>query len=102
MAIQKFEDIIAWQKYLAMEINSAFSGLRDFGFTDQIGNAIVSISSNVGEGFDRNSHFAARRFLHIAIASRSETKSLLLAADRLSYISCRQKSCLNTGNEPSI
>ena len=54
MAIQKFEDIIAWQKAqdLATEIYLIFGLSKDFGFKDQITRAAMSISNNIAEGFD--------------------------------------------------
>lgn len=93
MAIQKFEDIIGWQKAqdLAVEVYSVFSSSKDFGFKDQICRAVVSISNNVAEGFDRSSDTDFSRFLFIAIASCSETKSMLHLAFRLKYITEEQK-----------
>jgi len=57
MKIQKFEDILAWQKAqgFAVEIYAVFGGIKDFGFKDQILRASISISSNIAEGFDRSS-----------------------------------------------
>ena len=88
MVIQKFEDIIAWQKAqdLAVEIFLAFSELRHFGFRDQISNAVVSISNTIAEGFDRRSDADFSRFLYIALGSASETKSMLYLAVRLKFI----------------
>jgi len=65
MAIQRFEDIIAWQKAqdLAVEIYNVFQSSRDFGFRDQICRAVVSISNNIAEGFDRSSDADFKRFL---------------------------------------
>jgi len=65
MAIQRFEDIIAWQKAqdLAVEIYNVFQTSRDFGFRDQICRAVVSISNNIAEGFDRSSDADFKRFL---------------------------------------
>jgi four helix bundle protein len=53
MKIQRFEDIIAWQKSqeFAVAIYRSFSEIKDFGFKDQIQRAAVSISNNVAEGF---------------------------------------------------
>ncbi len=78
MTIQKFEDIIAWQKAqdLAVDIFDNFGKLSHFGFRDQICNAVVSISNNIAEGFDRSSDADFSRFLYIAIGSASETKSM--------------------------
>ncbi len=69
MAIQKFEDIIAWQKAqdFAVEIYAAFETSKDHGFKHQICHAAVSISNNIAEGFDRISDADFARFLFISI-----------------------------------
>jgi len=89
MKFEKFEDIIAWQKAqdLAVEIYNDFSGLRDYGFKDQICRAVVSISNNIAEGFDRQSKKEFSRFLFIAKGSCSEVKSMLYLSERLGYSS---------------
>lgn len=71
MGIQKFEDLIAWQKAqdLAVEIYCMFGQHHDFGFRNQICNAAVSISNNIAEGFDRNSKATFIHFLNIARGS---------------------------------
>jgi len=96
MAIKRFEDIIAWQKAqdLAVDIYQSFGGLKDYGFRDQICRAVVSISNNIAEGFDRSSDADFSRFLFIATASCSEAKSMLYLAERLSYITLIQKNGL--------
>ena len=88
MKIQKFEDIIAWQKAqdLAVNIYKTFEKSKDFGFKDQIQRASVSISNNIAEGFDRMSDKEFVRFLYIAQASCSEVKSMLYLANRLNYL----------------
>ncbi len=88
MAIQKFEDIIAWQKAqdLAVVIYNIFKGSKDFAFKDQICRAVISISNNIAEGFDRSSDADFSRLLFIALASCSETKSMLYLAEKLGYI----------------
>ncbi len=96
MAIQKFEDIIAWQKAqdLAVNFNATFLNLKDYGFKDQICRAVVSISNNIAEGFDRCSDPDFSRFLYFSIASCSEVKSMLHLALRLNYITIEQQSLL--------
>jgi four helix bundle protein len=96
MAIQKFEDIVAWQKAqdLAVEIYSLFRELKDYKFRDQICSATVSISNNIAEGFDRSSDADFARFLYMAIGSCSETKSMLYLGLRLNYISTDKKEKL--------
>jgi four helix bundle protein len=105
MAIQKFEDIIAWQKAqdLAVEIYAVFRTSKDFGFRDQICRAVVSVSNNNAEGFDRSADADFKRFLYISIASCSEVKSMLHLAEKLTYISDEQKvNLLKNADEVSI
>lgn len=93
MAIQRFEDLIAWQKSqdFAIEIYRSFSQSKDYSFKDQICRAAVSISNNIAEGFDRSSNADFNRFLFVAISSASETKSMLYLAQRLNYIGEEKK-----------
>ena len=88
MIIQKFEDVIAWQKSqeLAVKIYRAFKDLKDFGFKDQICRAAVSISNNIAEGFDRSSKADFVRFLYISLSSCSEVKSMLYLAEKLHHL----------------
>jgi four helix bundle protein len=104
MAIQKFEDIIAWQKAqeYAVDIYSTFKSSKDFSFRDQICRAVVSISNNIAEGFDRSSNADFSRFLYIAIGSCSEVKSMIYLAEKLNYITKKEQLILlEKGNEIS-
>jgi len=104
MGIQKFEDIVAWQKSqdLAVDIYKCFQSNKDFGFRDQILRAVVSVSNNIAEGFDRNSNADFSRFLYYSTASCSEVKSMLYLAERLNYMKTEQKSAfLEKANEIS-
>ncbi|MBN1338024.1 MAG: four helix bundle protein [Bacteroidales bacterium] len=96
MAIQKFEDIKGWQKAqdFAVQIYSEFKDLRDFGFRDQISRAVVSISNNIAEGFDRRTDADFARFVYIAIGSCSEVKSMLYLAYRLNFVERDKATCL--------
>jgi four helix bundle protein len=96
MVIKRFEDILAWQKAqdLAVDIYKLFQTSKDFGFKDQICRAVVSVSNNIAEGFDRSSNADFRRFLYFSIASCSEVKSMLHLAFRLQYITIEQQTDL--------
>ncbi|MGC1472327.1 MAG: four helix bundle protein [Psychroserpens sp.] len=58
MAIQKFEELLIWQKSqdFCVLIYKHFANIGDFAFRDEITRASVSISNNVAEGFDRNTN----------------------------------------------
>lgn len=96
MTIKRFEDIIAWQKAqdLAFDVYEIFSESRDYGFRDQICRAVVSISNNIAEGFDRNTDKEFTRFLFIAFSSCSEVKSMIYLSERLHYMNTNTKSQL--------
>ena len=102
MRISKFVDLIAWQKAqnIAVVIYEKFRESRDFGFRDQICRALVSISNNIAEGFERKGKKELKQYLHIALGSSSEVKSMIYLAGRLSYISAdEQKEMLININE---
>jgi len=88
MNIEKFEDIIAWQKSkeLTILIYRNFKDIRDFSFKDQIQRAAVSTMNNIAEGFERRGDKEFRKFLFIAKGSSGEVRSMLYLALELKYI----------------
>jgi|GEM_PF-107586 len=94
--ITGFEDILGWQKAqdLAVAIYMCFGTIRDYGFRDQLFRAVVSISNNIAEGFERQSDREFSRFLNIAQGPCSEVRSMLYLANRLNYIEARQAEVL--------
>ena len=88
MHIERFEDIIAWQKAktLTILVYKKFQHCRDFNFCNQIQRAVVSIMNNIAEGFERRGDKELRNFLYIAKGSCGEVRSMLLLARELQYI----------------
>ncbi|MDB5228466.1 MAG: hypothetical protein JWN78_2659 [Bacteroidota bacterium] len=104
MAIQRFEDIIAWQKSQewAVAIYKLFGSTKDFYYKNQICGAAISISNNIAEGFDRSSNPDFIRFLYYSIASCSEVKSMLYLGEKLLYINTDDLNVnIEKGNEIS-
>jgi len=89
MKLEKFEDILAWQKSqnLAKNIYKLFKTNKDYSFRDQICRASVSVSNNIAEGFERKSDKELLMFLYIAKGSCGEVRSMLYLAIDLDYIS---------------
>ncbi|MXN92689.1 four helix bundle protein [Flavobacterium sp. Sd200] len=91
--LNSFEEIIAWQKarelnteiYRVTNNNEIFA--KDYGLRDQMRRSSVSISSNIAEGFERETAKEFIRFLYIAKASAGEFRSQLYLASDLGYIS---------------
>jgi len=91
MKVERFEDLIAWQKareltkaIYAVTSNGSFS--KDYGLRDQIRRAAVSAMSNVSEGFERGSLNEFHQFLVIAKASCAEVRSQLYVALDAGYL----------------
>jgi four helix bundle protein len=92
MKIDRFEDIIAWQKSkeLALAIYSLLNESKDFSFRDQIRRASVSVMNNIAEGFERKSNNEFKQFLYIAKGSCGEVRSMLYLAKELKIISSEE------------
>ena len=91
MKITKFEDLEIWK--LSLKITKDIYDLtakkefsRDFGLRDQIRRAVVSVSSNIVEGFEKNNNNELIRFLRIAKGSAGETRNQLYIALAVNYI----------------
>ena len=89
---KSFEDLWIWQqaRTLVSEIYADFGqgtpGNRDYGFTDQIQKAGISIMNNIAEGFERTSDTDFARFLDIAKGSCAEVRSMYWPAEDLGYV----------------
>ena len=88
MRIERFEDIIGWQKAkeLAIKIYRLFETSKDYSFKDQIQRASVSVMNNIAEGFERKTNNEFKQFLFIAKGSCGEVRSMLILAKELNKI----------------
>ncbi len=91
MTITKFEDIEAWK--LGRELTRAIYRVsksgefgRDYALRDQIRRAVVSITSNIAEGFERGGNREFLQALAIAKGSAGEVRSQLYVALDEGYI----------------
>jgi four helix bundle protein len=89
--IERFEDLIAWQKARLLtkriyEITRRKPFATDFGLTGQIQGAAVSAMSNIAEGFERGSRGEFHQFLTTAKASCAEVRSQLYVALDIGYL----------------
>lgn len=89
---RQVEDIKAWQaarrlvvSVYALSRTAPFSG--DCALCDQIRRAVVSVASNIAEGFERGTPRDFIHFLHMARGSAGEVRTQLHIALDLGYIS---------------
>jgi four helix bundle protein len=89
--VQRFEDLIAWQKarVLARDVYRASREgdfRKDYGLAGQIQRAAISIMSNIAEGFERNRAGEFHQALSTAEGSCAELRSQLYVALDVGYV----------------
>ncbi len=92
MPVKNFYDLIAWQKARELtkdiyEITKKFPKEELYGITSQSRRAIISVCSNIAEGFGRFFYKDKVRFYYQTRGSIQEVQSLLMNAYDLVYIS---------------
>jgi four helix bundle protein len=80
--VDRFEDLIAWQKARAVtkeiyHVTDRPSLPTDYRYLDQLRSSAVSVMANIAEGFERGSAAEFHRFLSISKASCAELRSHL-------------------------
>ena len=100
MRINRFEDLEIWKKSLRLtkeiyDITSEGKFAKDFGLRDQIRRAVISISSNIVEGFEKNNNNELVRYLKISKGSVGEVRNQLYIALSVNYINKRKFAILN-------
>jgi four helix bundle protein len=97
--IQSFTDLNAWQEAHSLvlgiyELTKKFPKEEQFGLTNQIRRAVVSITSNIAEGFSRRSYKEKSQFYSMALGSLTEVQNQLLIARDILYVTRNEFSLL--------
>lgn len=90
--ISSFTDLVAWQKghRLVLKIYKATKGFPKeeiFGLIMQLRRAVVSITSNLAEGFSRKGPKDKARFYYTSLGSLTEIQNQLIIARDLGFVS---------------
>ena len=90
--IETFRQLEAWKQGHALVLilykhTASFPKEEIFGLTSQIRRAVVSITSNIAEGFSRNSWKEKLQFYAISMGSLTEVENQLFIARDIGYIS---------------
>jgi four helix bundle protein len=85
-----FKDLIVWQRALQLSIeiyriSSSFPRSEQFGLTNQMRRASVSIASNIAEGYGRSTKGEYLQFLGFARGSNCELQTQLMIARALGF-----------------
>ena len=94
MGGMRFEDLEVWKRSarLSADLYKATKGLRDWGYRDQLTRAGLSISSNIAEGYERESNLECIRFLSFAKGSCGEVRSQLYVGKKIEYLDAKAAS----------
>ncbi len=86
-----FVDLDSWKSSIIL-VKNIYSLTKDFpkdelfGITNQMRRAVISIPSNIAEGWSRNSPKEFIRYINISLGSLSELHCQLIISKELSYI----------------
>ena len=90
--IKSFTGLNAWQEghklaLMIYQITRSFPKEELFGLVNQLRRAAVSITSNIAEGFSRQSYKEKVQFYCMSLGSLTEVQSQLLIAKDIKYLS---------------
>jgi four helix bundle protein len=85
---ESFRDLHVWKRAIQMTVavyrlTATFPREELFGLTSQIRRASVSVSSNIAEGYGRNTRGEYKQFVGMARGSCSEVETQLVIAREL-------------------
>jgi len=91
MKIRSFTDLNAWKEghslvLVIYKITKTFPLDEKFGLIDQMRRCIVSITSNIAEGFSRKTKKEKAQFFYMALGSVTELQNQLLICRDLGYL----------------
>ncbi len=89
--IKSFTDLYVWQEGHKLVLNiytmlTGFPKSESYALTDQMRRCVVSITSNIAEGFSRSGKKEKVQFYYMALGSVTELQNQLLIARDLKYI----------------
>ena len=90
--MQNYRELTVWQKSMDLveEVYRLVKLLpreEQYALSDQMRRAVVSVPSNIAEGYGRHAAKDYLRFLNIARGSKNEVETQLLICVRLNYVS---------------
>ncbi len=86
-----YRKLIVWQKadrlaILIYNVTKDFPKHELFGITSQLRRAVLSVPTNIVEGYSRRSRKEYKHFISIAMASLCETEYLLYFCNNIGYL----------------
>ena len=98
--MKSYRDLLVWQKSIdlvveAYKVTGRFPKDEQFALVNQMRRAVVSIPSNIAEGYARRTRKEYIQFVQIAFGSGAELETQLLISRKLGYLSEERFKNLN-------
>jgi four helix bundle protein len=89
--IKSFTNLDVWKQahklvLMMYEMTKGFPKEEQFGLTNQLRRAVVSVTSNIAEGFSRISYKDKAHFYSMSLGSLSEVQNQILVARDVEYM----------------
>ena len=93
--MRTYRDLDAWKEarnlcIMIYKLTESLPDVEIYGLTSQMRRAVVSIASNIAEGYGREGAKEYIRFLHIACGSAYELETQIILCHDLGYINKAQ------------
>ena len=93
--MRNYKDLDVWKKSIELAVEvydlvSLFPKEETYSLSDQIRRSVVSIPSNIAEGYARYGDKEFLRFLYIARGSKAEVETQLYIACAVGYLTNQQ------------
>ena len=90
-SIRSYRDLDAWKLSVGLcttiyDVTNGFPDSERYGLVNQLRRAVVSIPSNIAEGWGRGTSVEYARFLRVARGSLYEVETQLVIANELGYL----------------
>ncbi len=104
MSLRSFKDLVVWQRAMDLlvevyRITAKYPDEERFGLAAHTRKSVVSIPSNLSEGYARHHRLEYTRHVDIAYGSTAELETQLIAGDRLGFIAATDRRVFELHSE---
>jgi four helix bundle protein len=89
--MQSYKDLIVWQKSIELakeiySITNSFPKSEIYGLVSQMRRSVISISSNIAEGYCRGSRKEYAQFINISFGSGAELETQIILSKSFNFV----------------
>ena len=104
IAMGPYQNLTVWQKAMVLardiyNVTANYPESETYGLVSQMRRCVVSIPSNIAEGYGRGTNRDLVHFLYTSLGSSNELETQLLLSREFSYLSDEDASMLLQLNE---